>query len=43
MVLDKDQEDKLRSYETNRYEVVRCEMGMEDGDVQNGLASLFLA
>ncbi|KAF4442550.1 hypothetical protein F53441_11711 [Fusarium austroafricanum] len=42
LVVSKEEEDSLRIYETDAYEVVRCLIEMEGGDMVNGLTFRFI-
>ncbi|WQF80625.1 hypothetical protein CDEST_05639 [Colletotrichum destructivum] len=42
LVADKDQEDALRYYETDNYEVVRCVIDMGEGEEVRGLTFRFI-
>lgn len=39
--MSKEQEDALRAYETEKYEVVRCRIEMEGGEVVMGCTFRF--
>jgi gamma-glutamylcyclotransferase (GGCT)/AIG2-like uncharacterized protein YtfP len=41
-VLSREQEDSLRAYETEKYEVVRCAITLHDGSKLNGLTFRFV-